>query len=208
RHDGKDAAGPYLADTLAMGRAFFALYAATADRAWLDRSIAAARFIDRTFAATEGPGYLTTRPSGPLAAVRQIDENTSIVRWTALLRIASKDESFRAMGERALRFLASPDVALTRGMMGAGILLAEREFAADPLKVTVVGKRGDAAAEALLREARRIAEPSLVVELQEGEGAYPVKEKASAYACSGDACKGPIFTAAEIRAAAAKVLGR
>lgn len=208
RHDEKDAAGPYLADTLAMGRAFFALYTATADHAWLDRSVAAARFIDRTFAAKEGPGYVTTKPSGPLAAVRQIDENTSLVRWTALLRIAAKDEAFRAMGERAMKFLASPDVALTRGMMGAGILLAESELASDPLKVTVVGKRDDPAVQEMLKEARRVAEPSPVVELQDGEGTYPVKAKATAYACSGDACKGPIFTAAEIRASAAKVLGR
>ncbi len=208
RHDDKDAAGPYLADTLSMGRAFFALYTATADHAWLDRSVAAARFIDRTFAAKEGPGYLTTRPSGPLPAVRQIDENTSIVRWTSLLRVSAKDDSFRAMGERALRFLSSPDVALTRGMMGAGILLAEQEFTADALKITVVGKRDDPAARELLREARRIAEPALVVELQDGEGTYPMKEKATAYACSADACKGPIFTAGEIRGAATKVTGR
>jgi uncharacterized protein YyaL (SSP411 family) len=208
RHDEKDAAGPYLADTLAMGRAFLALYTATADHAWLDRSVAAARFIDRTFAAKEGPGYLTTKPSGPLAPVRQIDENTSVVRWTALLRIASKDEAFRAMGERALRFLSSPDVALTRGMMGAGILLAESELAGDPLKITVVGRRGDPAAQELLQAARRVAEPGLVVELQDGEGTYPRKEKATAYACAADACKGPIFTAAEIRGAAAAVTGR
>ena len=35
RHDANDPAGPYLDDTLAMGRAFLALHAATAERKWL-----------------------------------------------------------------------------------------------------------------------------------------------------------------------------
>jgi uncharacterized protein YyaL (SSP411 family) len=196
-----------------MGRAFFGLYVATADRTWLERSVAAARFIDKTFAAKEGPGYLTSRPAGPLPPVRQIDENTSLVRWTSLLRTASKDDSFRAMGERAMRFLSSPDVALTRGMMTAGILLAEVELSTEPLKITVVGRRGDPGAQALLREGRRIADSFLVVELQDEEGtkkpgAYPMKDRASAYVCTADACKGPIFTVEEIRAAAASLGGR
>ncbi|MBV8880489.1 MAG: thioredoxin domain-containing protein [Planctomycetaceae bacterium] len=213
RHDQKDAAGPYLADTLAMGRAFLGLYMATADRVWLERSVAAARFIDRTFAAKEGPGYLTVRPSGPLPAVRQIDENTALVRWTTLLRAAAKDDSFRAMGERAMKFLATPDVALTRGMMTAGLLLAEAESSSEPLKITVVGKRWDPATEALLREGRRTADPFLLVELQDEsasarDGAYPMKERPSAYVCTAEACKGPLFAAAEIRTAAARLTGR
>jgi len=213
RHDEKDSAGPYLADSLAMGRAFFALYGATADRSWLDRSIAAARFIERTFAAKDGPGYLTSRPGGPLPAVRQIDENTSMARWTNLLRSATKDEAYRGMAERALRFLASPDVALTRGMMTAGILIAEAELSTEPLKVTVVGRRGDPGAEALLAEGRRAADPCLVVELQEEAkgktpGAYPMKDRASAYVCTADACKGPIFTVEEIRATVSRLAGR
>ena len=208
RHDEKDPAGPYLGDTLAMGRAFFSLYTATADRVWLDRSAAAARFIEKTFAVREGPGYLTSRSSGPLPVVRQIDENTAVARWTSLLRAATKDESFRAMGERALRFLASPDVALTRGMMTAGILLAEAELASEPLKITVVGKRGDPGAEALLREGRRSPEAFLIVELQDGAGAYPMKERASAYVCTAEACKGPIFTPEDVKAAVARLAGR
>lgn len=213
RHDEKDTAGPYLADTLAMGRAFLGLYTATADRSWLDRSVAAARFIDRTFAATEGPGYLTARPSGPLPVVRQTDENTSVVRWTALLRAASKDESFRAMAERGMRFLASPEVALARGTMTAGILLAESDGSSDPLKITVVGKRGDPGAQALLSEARRAPDPYLLVELQDEEeskkpGGYPQKDRPTAYVCTSEACKGPLVAAGELRAAVAKLQGR
>src|SRR5262249_52948924 len=45
RHDENDAAGPYLGDTLAAGRAFLSLYEATADRNWLNRAIQAADFL-------------------------------------------------------------------------------------------------------------------------------------------------------------------
>ncbi|HZE99393.1 MAG TPA: DUF255 domain-containing protein [Planctomycetota bacterium] len=213
RHDDRDAAGPYLADTVAMGRAFLSLYMATADRAWLERSAAAAGYVERTFAAKDGPGYLTSRPAGPLPPVRQIDENISVARWTNLLRTATKVESYRAMTERALRFLASPDVALTRGMMTAGILLAELEASTEPLKVTVVGKRGDLAVDALLAEGRRASEPYLLVELQDEAaskqpGAYRVKDKVTAYVCTAEACKGPIFTAGDVRAAVARLTAR
>jgi len=49
RHDEEDVAGPYLGDTLSMGRAFLTLYACTADRAWLNRAEQAAKFIATNF---------------------------------------------------------------------------------------------------------------------------------------------------------------
>ena len=49
RHGDADANGPYLGDTLAMARAFLALYGATADRQWLARAEATMKFIDANF---------------------------------------------------------------------------------------------------------------------------------------------------------------
>jgi uncharacterized protein YyaL (SSP411 family) len=51
RHDEKDPAGPYLGDTLFMGRAFLTLYAVTTDRAWLRRAEEAVQFISADFKA-------------------------------------------------------------------------------------------------------------------------------------------------------------
>ena len=49
RHDAADPAGPYLGDTLAMGRAFLALYACTGDRAWLKKASDAVEFHCKEF---------------------------------------------------------------------------------------------------------------------------------------------------------------
>jgi uncharacterized protein YyaL (SSP411 family) len=98
-------------------------------------------------------------------------------------------------------------------MMTAGILMAERELSTEPLKVTVVGRRADPGAESLLREGRRVADPCVIVELQDEveskkAGAYPMKDRASAYVCTADACKGPNFTIEEIRSAVSRLAGR
>lgn len=61
RHDEKDAAGPYLGDTLAMGRAFLTLYQATADRSYLTRAQQAAHYINLHFKACgKTPGFSTS----------------------------------------------------------------------------------------------------------------------------------------------------
>src|SRR5262249_11860339 len=44
RHDEKDAAGPYLGDTLYFGQALLSLYAATGDQQWLKHAAQAADF--------------------------------------------------------------------------------------------------------------------------------------------------------------------
>ena len=80
RHDEKDAAGPYLGDTLAMGRAFLALYEATGDKAWLKRAADAGTYIGKTFAADGVAGVVTTAitppgATGPTAPRPQADEN-------------------------------------------------------------------------------------------------------------------------------------
>ena len=49
RHDAVDPAGPYLADSLYMGRAFLDLYAATGERDWLDRCAGGCRYDRRPF---------------------------------------------------------------------------------------------------------------------------------------------------------------
>ena len=49
RHDAKDAAGPYLEDSLAMARGLLALYQVTGERTWLAHAQSAATFIRRTF---------------------------------------------------------------------------------------------------------------------------------------------------------------
>ena len=66
RHDAADAGGPYVDDTLAMGCAFLALHAATAEREWLTRAEVAARFIGQTFRDGTSAGYQSAASGGVL----------------------------------------------------------------------------------------------------------------------------------------------
>jgi len=169
RHDAIDAAGPYLGDTLAMGRACLTLYASTADRAWLERAERAAKFISATFAGNLG--YITCTRNGALPPKPQLDENVGIVRLANLLWHYTGNSEYREMAERAMRFLATPGATDHRGFLVAGVLLADREITSPPLHITVVGRKDDTAAQGLFAAA--IREPTVykrVVWLDEREG--------------------------------------
>ena len=219
RHDANDDAGPYLGDTLAMGRAFLALYRATADRAWLTRATASARFIAQHFADPKG-GYLSARSNGPIAAMPQLDENISLARFANLLAHYSGDATAHATAEAALKYLADPRVALSE-ITEPGILLADDELHADPLHLTVTGAKADPAAKVLFSTVQHIAPWYKRVEWwdrSEGElpnpdVGYPPTKRAAAFVCTANRCSLPIHAPAEIvpflreSAAAAKPAG-
>ena len=151
RHDEKDVAGPYLEDTLAMSDAFLALYAATGEREWLARAAAGAEFIEQHFRGAQ-PGYLTSAPraSSRLQPKSNIDENIPLARFANLLHRYTGDARHRAMSDYALRMLVTEQVAGSL-LTAPGILLAAFESANDPLHITVVGGKDDAARESTVR---------------------------------------------------------
>ncbi len=199
RHDDLDAAGPYLGDTLAMGRAFLTLYACTAERAWLMRAEHAAKFISANFAGN--PGYITCANNGALAAKPQLDENVGIVRLANLLWRYTGNSEYREIAERAMRFLATPGATDHRGFLVAGVLLADREISSPPLHITVVGRKDDATAQRLFAAA--IQEPTTYKRVEwfdEREGGlpnsdveYPTLSRAAAFLCTDKACSAPVF---------------
>jgi uncharacterized protein YyaL (SSP411 family) len=206
RHDERDAAaGPYLGDTLAMGRAFLALHTATAQRTWLTRAEAAATFIAAKF-GSGAAGYATAAGPGPHAPLLQIDENVSLARFANLLYAYSGKAEYRAIAERAMKYLASPQVAGKRRWMVGGILLADRELATEPLHLVVVGKKGDPTAAALYRAALTFPSGYKRVEWYDrGEGPlarmdveYPELGIPAAFLCTGGACSSPMFTVEKI----------
>ena len=103
-HDEKDAAGPYLGDTLAMGGGFLALYTATADTAWLDRAIAAANFINEKFKSD--PGFSTAFNAGTIGD-EEANENVALARFANLLKHYSDILRLLGNGRDALRYLVS-----------------------------------------------------------------------------------------------------
>lgn len=204
RHDAKDAAGPYLGDTLAMGRAFLALYRATADRAWLTRASAAADFIGANFSRTQG-GYVSAKSSGPISAVPQMEENISLARFANLLSRYSGKPEHRATAEAVMRYLANPQVALEE-ITEPGILLADSELHSDPLHLTVMGAKGDAAATPLFATVQHLPQWYKRVEwwdkaegsLPNPDVSYPSPKRAAAFVCTENRCSLPIYDAGKI----------
>jgi len=202
RHDEKDAAGPYLADTLAMARAFLALYTVTAERPWLDRAEAAADFIDAKFRAPLGFATAATVPAAILTPKPEVDENVALVRFANLLAHHTGKSAYRAMAGHAMRFLAAPTVLKRQGYAVSGILLADGELRAEPTHITIVGTKDDPAARALFAAALRGAPPYTRLEwydpregpLPHADVEYPTLPEAAAFLCTNSACSSPVRT--------------
>jgi hypothetical protein len=204
RHDLVDAAGPYLGDTLAMGRAFLALYTSTAERVWLDRAQEAARFIESRFRAERDgaplPGFVTA-VAGPGSGYQpqpQRDENIQALRFLNLLFHYTGREEHRKGAEHAMRYLAAPEVARRRPT--GGILLAARELDGDPAHITIVGSKDHPLAGELFRAALRYPSGYRRVEwwdraegpLPNPDVEYPALDEPAAFACAAHRCSRPI----------------
>jgi len=216
RHDETDAAGPYLGDTLAMGRACLALHQLTADDRWLARASAAADFIRAHFARGAAAGFAssdTSRPSFP-APRPEFDENVALVRFASALAAATGRPADRALAAAALRWLLAPGVAEERGYYVAGLLLAEEEARIDPLHIAVIGPKDDAAARALFAAALRAPTAHKLVEWWDpragpaprGENIYPDLPAPAAFVCDHGACSLPLASVPALNRRLAKLL--
>jgi uncharacterized protein YyaL (SSP411 family) len=214
-HDAKDATGPYLGDTLAMGRAFLALHELTQRPEWLEHATAAGQFIAAHFARGAAAGFASSDTTvNEFPAPRpQFDENISLVRWATSLAATTGRAEFRGMASTALRWLLAPGVTDGRGFYVAGLLLAEEEAGTDPVHVAIIGRRDDAVTQAMLAAALRLPDAHKLVELWDrregpaprGEDIYPELESPAAFLCANGACSSPIKSAAALEARLAKV---
>jgi len=212
RHDSKDVAGPYLADTLAMGRAFLALYTSTGDRRWLAHAEASAKFIATNFAGGQA-GFLTAKtPTDRSYTPRpERDENMLVARFGNLLARYTGNDDYRKLAERAMRYLVAPEIA--KFLPTGGTLLANLEFATDPIHITVVGHKDDPAAQALFRAGASYPSGYLRAEwwdtaegrLPNPDVQYPELKNAAAFICTGNTCSSPISKPEQVRAKADKL---
>jgi uncharacterized protein len=207
RHDATDRGGPYLEDTLAMGRAFAALYTSTGKREWLARAEEALAFIDGHFKREAQPGYLDAPPASDaiLKLQPRIDENVALARFANLLVHYTGKPEYSRVAAHAMRFVATDAVALRR-VTEAGILLASHELANEPVHITIVGPKDDAAAAALQRAALAIPAVYRRIEwwdTREGpmpnpDVQYPSLDRAAAFVCANQSCSRPIYAAKDI----------
>ena len=202
RHDENDAAGPYLADTLDMARAFLSLYTVTAERDWLARAEASAAFIDSKFRAQIGFATAVPAAGGALPFTPQLDENVALTRFAILLHHHTGKKQWKEMAEHAMRYLAAPATVERQGFSTSGILLADREMRMEPPHVTVVGRKDDPSAKALFAAALRGAPDAARIEwLDSREGPlpnpdvqYPELAQSAAFVCAGGSCSMPMQT--------------
>jgi len=205
KHDAADKAGPFLGDTLAMGRAFLSLYEITADRAWLQRSQAAADFIGKNFSYKSsvkspavGFGSALTAPGA--SSLPNLDENVAAVRYLNLLYQYCGRASDRSLAQQGMRYLASNQTARTRRTLVAGILLANQEINKEPFHLVTVGAKGDQEAAKLFGECLRFPASYKRVEwfdAKEGKLPntnidYPVFKEAAVFFCGDNTCSAPM----------------
>ncbi len=199
RHDAEDEGGPFLGDTLAMGTAALKLYAATAERRWLEVAGGSADFILRNFSAKEG-GYFTARGDGILKPAPTLEENIATARFLNLLGHYVGNPRYSEGARWAMAWLAQPAVAASR-LTEPGILLAAEELARPPLHLTVVGAKDDPQAIALFAAASSYPEAYLRVEwwdrsegrLPNPDVSYPELPRSAAFVCSAKLCSSPVF---------------
>jgi len=203
RHDEKDAAGPYLGDSIAMVRAYLTLYGATGDRPLLAHAERTMGFIGRTFSAQQGAGFLTSKTPTDHAYVvhPQRDENVGVARAANLLFYYTGDAGYEKMAQVAMRYLAAGPIA--RRLPVASTLLVDYELSRPPLHLTIVGHKDDPSAQALFQAALRYPVAYKRLEwwdtregrLPNPDVQYPELKQAAAFICTSRTCSPPIFQA-------------
>jgi hypothetical protein len=153
RHADKDAAGPYLADNVEMGKALLALHRSTGDRRWLSAARATADFITRTFVDARTGGFIgAASPDAKHLAkpVKQREDNVTAVRFFNLLHFYTGEAKYREIAEAGMGYLTSPPILDAYGFL-PDVLQAEAEMLQEPVHLTVVGAKDDPRAAALVR---------------------------------------------------------
>ncbi len=129
RHDRVDTAGPYLMDNLVMARALLTYYQITNDQQALQRAVATAGFIDR-YLKHPRAGLVSAADNGtPLEPLPQLDENIAAAQLLLDLFTVTRQPQLMALAEYTLRYLNSPEVALSR-ITEAGLLLLDQQYRA------------------------------------------------------------------------------
>jgi uncharacterized protein YyaL (SSP411 family) len=206
RHGEKDAGGPYLGDSVAMTRAFVALYGATGDRAWLAHAQSTMKFIVENFRDAKGAGFLTSKaPTDHAYAPHpQRDENVMVARTATLLFHFTGDAQYEETAKQAMRLLAAEPIVYR--LPAASALLADLELGRPPLHVTVVGHKDDPGAQRLFQAALRYPANYKRLEwwdTREGklpnlDVQYPELSRAAAFVCTNRVCSAPIFNPADL----------
>jgi len=127
RHSSLDTAGPYLADTLYMGKAFLKLYHVVKKPELLIQASQAATFMGKNFSNPQG-GFVSAGDNGtPAKPLPQLDQNIDAALFFIELSKQTNDPKHKALAEHALKLLVTKEIASSR-LTDAGILLAMEQY--------------------------------------------------------------------------------
>ena len=217
-HGADDRGGPFLGDTLAMSQAYVALYAATGDRDWLIRAMAAGDYIGASFEDPAGgflPNKTTEANAGAFKTTpKQLDDQAPVVRLMNLLDRYTGKGAYKTFADNAMRYAVGAGDGLDRPL--PGLLLADQELNREPTHVTVIGHKDDHDAQLLDAAARALpADYKRVDWWDTREGplvnqdiTYPELDKPAAFACGNRTCSLPVFTADDLTEAVASMARR
>lgn len=216
--DGQAKLNAYLEDYAFFIDGLLALYEATGELRWLQESIRLADVMNAEFWDEQEGGYFYTGRSHEELIVRSKDyldnatpSGTSVAA-DALLRLAvlTGNEEYSRKATAIFRLLRDP---LARYPSAFGRLLAALDFyLSSPNEIVIIGPRGDARTQELVREVwKRYIPNKVLVQAEENETAAPevipllrertmVKSSATAYVCENYTCQQPATTVAELAA--------
>ena len=202
KHGERDAGGPYLIDSLAMARAFLALYAVSAEKKWLKAAETTGRFMINHFQDPTA-GYIAglNDPLNSISVARSVDDNVAAARFFNLLHHYLGSAEMKSAAQHALNYISLDSVALDDAT-NEGILLAEQELGAYPTHIAIVGSKRDPAARRLFGAALAVPVVYRRIEWYDAaEGplanpdiSYPDLGRSSAFVCSAGRCSVPIFS--------------
>lgn len=218
RHGAEDRAGPFLGDTIAMGNASLDLYAATGKRVWLERARALGTAL-AAFKSKDGGFAASLTPEGNAGVFAKAyvtaDEQPSAARFaTRLWRYLGRPED-KELAEHAVKYLAA-EAARGRRPVAPALLLLDRQLSHEPLHITVVGNKDDAAAVALHEAAVKFPATDKRIDwwdrregpMMNGDITYPELAQAAVFACSNRLCSLPAYSAEELKTVVTQMIER
>ncbi|WP_374301720.1 thioredoxin domain-containing protein [Ferrovibrio sp.] len=205
-----------LDDYAAMMRAALALHEVSGSPDYLHQAQAWAETLESDYAdAVNGGYFLTSREAENLVArTRHAADNATpsgnglLVGVFARLWYLTGDVTWR---ERAQNLLDAFSADAARNFFPMGAYLNGFDLFANAVQVAIIGKRGDAATEALIDAAYSVSVPNRIVQVIDPLAAIPethpaygkaqIDGTATAYVCLGPTCGLPVTAPAELAVA-------
>ena len=213
--DGRLAHPATLDDYANMSRAALALYEATGDTPYRDQAIAWTDAVDDHYLDREKGGYFLAAHDTPnlIAQTKSVVDNAvpagngTLVEVFARLYYLTGD--LRHL-ERARRVLFAFSGELDRNIFPLATLLNGNDLILHALQIVVVGQRGEARTDALLRAIYDIGLPNRVIAVIAPSDALPdthpaagkgqTEGVATVYVCQGQTCSLPLTDPEALRA--------